>query len=116
MEDDGVELLLRLAGALDAGAWAAPPRKLRSDSASALAKYSDDAPISPGACSAVLAALCPDGFCLSNEGGTMGGRVMSGVADYVHYDDLELVGGAIGQGLPARPEPFSRPALCGAHS
>ena len=94
---DGVDFLIRLANALEAPQWSSkePVPRLKRNTMD-----HDDQPITPKACSRTMSAFCPDGFVMSNEGNTMGESVTEGLAKYVHYQEIQLVGGAIGQGLP----------------
>ena len=107
MENDGVDLLKRLADALGCPTWSVPSSlsiptrssKIMS-STSSNSLLNPEMPITPEKCNNIMQRLSPDGFVLSNEGNTLSERITKGLSNYIHYSELQLVGGAIGQGLP----------------
>jgi acyl-CoA synthetase (AMP-forming)/AMP-acid ligase II/thiamine pyrophosphate-dependent acetolactate synthase large subunit-like protein len=99
--EDGVDFLIRLANAMNAPALV--PQSPLSSAKTAQQIMDGLQPnmlISPKSCSTIMSALCPDGFIMSNEGNTLGKSVTQSIEEYVHYDEIQVVGGSIGQGLP----------------
>lgn len=99
--DDGVALLQRIADALGAPAHGYAVVEPKRPSSEAMQKDAGRL-LAADVIGRAMALHVPDNFILANEGNTLGGAVLAAgkLEAAARHDELQLVGGAIGQGLP----------------
>ena len=97
VHDDGIQYLTDLANALNA------PVYMPSSRAPPVTKtFNPNDNLNPKSIGIIMSKYLPEEFVMVDEGNTMGGPIKASGQFYnrCHYDQVALVGGAIGQGLP----------------